>query len=152
MTDESRLSFPIPRPEAMPEALMENAQHQLACWSRACMQATHGWMAAGMAQMDLARRIYAVHPQDWPLPPSDPVAAREAARHWLRTAQASLDHNMRAYRKINDDLVASLFAALESLTDGRASAVGEPGNDNRARLSLPAAAGPEAARTRRQQR
>jgi hypothetical protein len=99
------------------ELPMAAAQNGLACWSRAWTQVAHGFMSAGLAQFDLARAIYAVAPLDLTKVEPD-HRARTAGREWVHGAHARFDTAVTGYRRINDELAATLFSASESLMQG----------------------------------
>ncbi len=100
-----------------PETVLAGAQRGLACWSQACTEVAHGLMAASMAQLEVARSLYAAEAGDW-----GAMAARatphEAGEHLISNARARYDAAVNAYRKINDDLAAHLFKAAETLMSG----------------------------------
>ena len=102
-----------------PETAAVAAQQRLACWSRAWTQMAHGMMAAGIAQMDVARSMYTA-PSDWEQVfrqqnPSD------AAHQWLDGAQSRFNTAIKQYRAINDELTKTVFGAVETLVDGLAA-------------------------------
>jgi hypothetical protein len=90
---------------------LPDAQHSIECVSRALTQMTEGFVSAGLAQMDLAR-VLITAPEGWSQAQAgDPS---DVAHHWLKTTALRFDTTVRTYRKINDDLTASLFAAADS--------------------------------------
>jgi len=113
MTYTILMAHPIFRPEAT----LAEAQNGFACWSRTSTQVTHGLMSAGMAQIDLARAIYAAAPADWQHAIPD-HGRRKAAGRLLHTAQVRFDTVVNGSRQINDNLAASFFGAAETLVDG----------------------------------
>ena len=116
----------MPPEPIRPEALIADAQHLLACWSRAWTQVTHGMMSASMAQVELVRAIYAPAPQDWARMVHSGVS-REAARDALQTIRVKWGGTLDAYRKINDELADAMFCAANSLLDGRADTPAQHG-------------------------
>ncbi len=102
-----------------PETVAAAAQNRLACLSRAWTQMAQGMMAAGIAQMDVARSLYTT--------PSDLEQVfrqqnpSDAAHQWLNGAQARFNTAMKQYRAINDELTRTVFSAAETLVDGLAA-------------------------------
>ena len=113
----------LPATELRPAEMMESAQHNLASWSRACTQVVHGLMAAGIAQMEMTKSLYAAPPQDWARA-MDLTNPRETARRWVEGTKVRRDATVQDWRKIQDDLAATLFTAAESLLDGVPAAIG----------------------------
>ncbi len=117
MTNGATTAYPFLRLEALGQkAPIAAAQEALACWSRAWTQVAHGLMTAGIAQVDLARSTYAVAPIDWANVISS-GGMREGSRERLHTAQARFETAVKGYRHINDEFLATLFGAAESLID-----------------------------------
>ena len=97
-----------------PETMMAAAQRGLTCWSQACTELAHGYMAASMAQIDAARSLYGVEAGDWSSMTSH-LKPHDAAERVVTTARARYEAAVNAYRKINDDLAAHVFKAAEAL-------------------------------------
>jgi hypothetical protein len=118
MTNSATLDYPfLAKTMQRAETPIAAAQNGLACWSRAWAQVAHGFMAAGLAQIELARAVYAVAPIDPAnvLPNHD---ARAAGREWVHGAHARFETAVNGYRRINDELAATLFSAAEGLIEG----------------------------------
>lgn len=112
MSDMTSSTAPLLRPESA----IANAQRGLACWSKAYTELAHGLMTSGMAQLELARSLYASEAGDWssmklPASPHDAAASAVAA------ARTRYDSAVQACRKINDDLTEHFFTAAETLAD-----------------------------------
>ena len=99
-----------------PETVAAAAQNRLACLSRAWTQMAHGMMAAGIAQMDVARSLYTT-PSDFEqvFRQQNPT---DAAHQWLNGTQARFNTALKQYRAINDELAKTVFSAAETLVDG----------------------------------
>ncbi|MBU6498475.1 MAG: hypothetical protein KGJ41_15185 [Rhodospirillales bacterium] len=97
-----------------PEATLASAQHHLASLSTAWTRLAHGVMAASVAQVELARSMAALSPQDWEglMHPANP---QDAAQQWLHATRARLERLTAGARQINDELVANLFTVAEGL-------------------------------------
>lgn len=125
------LSSQLTATEIRPAEMMENAQHNLASWSRACTQVVHGLMSAGIAQMELTKSLYVMSPQDW-TGLTEVTNPREIARRWVQGTKSRRDATVQDWRKIQDDFAATLFTAAESLLDGQAAGPGGSRGENRA--------------------
>ena len=124
------VTFPLPAVDLRPAEMMESAQHNLASWSRACTQVMHGLMVACIAQAEMTKSFYAMAPQDWARA-VDLTNPRETARRWVERTKVQRDATVQDWRKIQDDLAATLFTAAESLLDSASPGLG--GSDRKTR-------------------
>lgn len=145
MSDLTGITLPsFPTGSFHPEIAMATAQNGLACWSRACTQLANGLMSAGMAQIDLARSIYATEPSEWAHMVA-PGNSQDIAHRWLHATKVKYDVAVKGYRRINDTLAANYFTAAESLMDGfgdeaKNGAIAPAGGNAAAAMPPPAAA------------
>jgi hypothetical protein len=100
-----------------PETTIAAAQNGLACWARAWTQVAHGFMSAGMAQIELARTVCSIAPVDWTntIPNH---GLRAAGREGVHAAHTRFDTVLHGYGRITGELAANLFSAAESLVEG----------------------------------
>jgi hypothetical protein len=111
----------FPAPFVAASLKMPDPQHSMSCVSRALSQLTQGFVSAGLAQLDLARTLITTAPEGWTeVQTGDPS---DVAHHWLKTSALRFDTTVKTYRKINDDLAASLFAAADSFWDAASEPV-----------------------------
>jgi len=118
MSTSEFMAYPFLRPDAQfqPELPFAAAQRGFTCWSRAATQVMSGLMSASMAQLDLARSVYAAAPVDTAATlPNHGMHA--AGLEWVRTAHSRFDAAVKGYRQINDELMATLFSAAETVMD-----------------------------------
>ncbi len=106
-----------------PERVFALAQRNMARWSRAYAEIARGVMAAEIAQIDLVRAM--VDAVNWPgaVPGTNPQAA---SRDALDAAKARLETTTRGFRRINDALTESLFAAATTLVEDIGAELGTP--------------------------
>jgi len=124
MSSSEFMAYPFLRPDAQfqPELTFAAAQRGFTCWSRAATQVMSGLMSASMAQLDLARSVYAVAPVDTAATlPSHGLHA--ACLEWIKNAHSRFDTAVKGYRQINDELMATLFSAAETVMDAVADEI-----------------------------
>lgn len=91
-------------------------QRRLTCWSRAWTDVAQGLMNAGIAHLNLTRSMMTLTPEEWQHA-SRPPASREALHQVLQDAHTRAMAARDGYRRINDDLTATLFAAADTLVE-----------------------------------
>jgi len=90
-------------------------QRGLQAWSRAYTIIMHGLFTAATAEFDLIRSLYGIDLRK--ASREHPASTHEALRNWFNGAKSKFDHAVNGYRKINDDLGASMLSAVETLID-----------------------------------
>lgn len=86
-------------------------------WSKAWSQVAQGMMAASMAQVELARTLWANQPATWQQTTGAGTPV-EIARHLLQTSWSNFELGVKGARRINDELAATMFAAAEAVLEG----------------------------------
>src|SRR4051794_30420067 len=84
-------------------------------WGQAWRASTHGMMVASVQQLELAQSLNS-RAFDMMEKMSQPCSPQEMAEAWLRCMRPSFETAVQGYRRINDGLAQSFFAAAEGLT------------------------------------
>jgi hypothetical protein len=93
---------------------IETAQNGLVCLSKAWTVMAHGMMAAGTAEIDLARSLCAATVADLPKM-TEPHSMPEAMGHMMQSAKSKYDHAIGAQRRANDAFAEAMFSAWSLL-------------------------------------
>ena len=93
---------------------IDTAQNGLVCLSKAWTVMAHGMMAAGTAEIDLARTLCAATVADLPKM-TEPHSMPEALGHMMQSAKSKYDHAIGAQRRANDAFAEAMFSAWSLL-------------------------------------
>jgi hypothetical protein len=107
------------------EADIYDAKQMFEAWGQAWRASTQGIMVASVEQLELTKALNS-RVFDMMEKISQPCSPQEIAEHWLDFMRPSFEAAVQGYRRINDELARSFFAAAEGFTYTPPSAAASP--------------------------